>query len=93
MSDIGYIRARVDAIYKEVTDIKIKCAGHDITSSQFQKDIDALKDRPRKTVEVGRPKSFQWVPFVELVTATPAVIRVLVASMALLLALLGFHRG
>lgn len=93
MNDIGYIRARVDAIYKEVIDIKIKCAGHDVASSQFQKDIDELKDRKKRVVEVGRPKSFQRVPFVELVAATPAVIRVLVASMALLLALLGFHRG
>ena len=96
MNDLAYIRGRVDLILDRVQKIEVKCASHDATATQFQRDIEDLKDRQRRQpVTVGglRQAKFNWIPFVELIAATPTAVRVLVAGLTVLLALFGFHHG
>ena len=94
MNDLAYIRGRVDLILDRVQKIEVKCASHDATATQFQRDIEDLKDRRRRDVAVGvHWAKFNWIPFVELIAATPTAVRVLVAGLTVLLALFGFHHG
>ena len=92
---LGRIDGKIDNLAREVSDIKVKCAGHDSAAEQFQRDLEDLKDRKRRVVEAGRHRPFLsgWLPFVELVAELPTLVRVLIPILIVLLGILGFHHG